>query len=93
MLDLLAISPALVPLVIFFIRVGDMSLDTMRVLLVVRGRRLPAWLVGFVQSALWVVAVTTVLSNLDNLWNIAGYAAGFASGNVVGMLIDGGRCW
>ena len=88
MLDLLAISPALVPLVIFFIRVGDMSLDTMRVLLVVRGRRLPAWLVGFVQSALWVVAVTTVLSNLDNLWNIAGYAAGFASGNVVGMLID-----
>ncbi len=88
MLNLLAISPTWVPLVIFLIRVGDMSLDTMRVLLVVRGRRLPAWLVGFLQSSLWVVAVTTVLSNLDNLWNIVGYAAGFATGSVVGMLID-----
>lgn len=88
MLNFLAIPPEWMPLVIFLVRVGDMSLDTLRVLLVVRGRRLPAWVAGFAQSALWVVAVTTVLSNLDNLWNVVGYAAGFATGNVVGMAID-----
>jgi uncharacterized protein YebE (UPF0316 family) len=35
-----------------------------------------------------VIAITTVLGNLDNMWNIVGYAGGFATGNVVGMLIE-----
>ncbi len=82
------IPVALLPLVIFFIRVADMSLDTLRVLFVVRGRRPQAWVVGFVQSALWVIAVASVLSHLDNLLNVLAYAAGFATGNVVGMRIE-----
>lgn len=88
MLNLLAIQPEYLPLVIFFLRVTDMSLDTMRVLYVVRGNRPLAWILGFFQSAIWVVAVTTVLGNLDNLWNIVAYASGFATGNVVGMMIE-----
>jgi uncharacterized protein YebE (UPF0316 family) len=82
------IPAALLPVVIFFIRVADMSLDTLRVLFVVRGRRPQAWVVGFVQSALWVIAVASVLSHLDNLLNVLAYAAGFATGNVVGMRIE-----
>jgi len=76
------------PLIIFCLRVGDMSLDTLRVLFVVRGRKATAWMLGFFQSALWVVAITSVLSNLGNLWNLIGYAGGFATGNVVGMVIE-----
>ena len=79
---------ALLPVLIFFVRVADMSLDTLRVLFVVRGRRPHAWIVGFVQSALWVIAVASVLSHLDNLLNVLAYAAGFATGNVVGMRIE-----
>jgi uncharacterized protein YebE (UPF0316 family) len=82
------IPVALLPILIFFIRVADMSLDTLRVLFVVRGRRPQAWIVGFVQSALWVIAVASVLSHLDNLLNVLAYAAGFATGNVVGMRIE-----
>ena len=82
------IPVALLPILIFFIRVTDMSLDTMRVLFVVRGRRAQAWIVGFLQSALWVIAVASVLSHLDNLLNVLAYAAGFATGNVVGMRIE-----
>ncbi len=82
------IPVALLPILIFFIRVTDMSLDTMRVLFVVRGRRAQAWVVGFLQSALWVIAVASVLSHLDNLFNVLAYAAGFATGNVVGMQIE-----
>jgi uncharacterized protein YebE (UPF0316 family) len=82
------IPVALLPILIFFIRVADMSLDTMRVLFVVRGRRPQAWVVGFMQSALWVVAVASVLSHLDNLLTVLAYAAGFATGNVVGMRIE-----
>lgn len=79
---------ALLPVLIFLIRVADMSLDTLRILFVVRGRRAQAWAVGFVQSALWVIAVASVLSHLDNLLNVLAYAAGFATGNVVGMRIE-----
>lgn len=75
-------------LLIFALRVGDMSLDTVRVLTVVRGRKGVAWILGFFQSAIFVIAITRVLDNLDNPLNIIGYAAGFATGNVVGMLIE-----
>jgi uncharacterized protein YebE (UPF0316 family) len=88
MLGLLNIPATYFPLVIFGLRVCDMSLDTLRVLFVVRGRKPLAWILGFFQSALWVLAITSVLSNLDNLWNIAAYAGGFATGNVVGMFIE-----
>jgi uncharacterized protein YebE (UPF0316 family) len=88
MLNLFSINPIILPFVIFLLRVTDMSLDTLRVLFVIRGQKPQAWILGFFQSALWVVAVTSVLSNLDNLWNIAAYAGGFATGNVVGMAIE-----
>lgn len=88
MLDVLSIPAVFLPFVIFGLRVVDMSLDTIRVLFVIRGRRGLAWLLGFFQSALWVVAISSVLSNLGNLWNIIGYASGFATGNVVGMMIE-----
>jgi uncharacterized protein YebE (UPF0316 family) len=88
MLNLLAIPVALMPVIIFFLRVVDMSLDTLRVLFVIRGRKPLAWILGFFQSALWVVAITSVLNNLNNSWNLIGYAGGFATGNVVGMTIE-----
>jgi uncharacterized protein YebE (UPF0316 family) len=86
--DLSTLSPWLSALLIFSLRVIDMALDTLRFLLVVRGRKALAWVCGFLQSAIFVVAITTVLSNLKNVWNIVGYAGGFATGVVVGMLIE-----
>jgi uncharacterized protein YebE (UPF0316 family) len=73
---------------IFLLRVGDMSLDTMRVLFVMRGRKGIAWVLGFFQALIFVVAIGSVLSDLENPLKILGYAAGFATGNVVGMLIE-----
>jgi uncharacterized protein YebE (UPF0316 family) len=84
------LSPAawLGALAIFGLRVVDMSFDTLRMLFVVRGRKWIAWVLGFLQSVVFVIAITSVLSNLDNPLNVIGYAAGFATGNVVGMLIE-----
>ena len=75
-------------LLIFGLRVVGMSLDTIRVLFVMRGKKGYAWVLGFAQAAVYLIAITSVLSNLDNVLNILGYAAGFATGNVVGMWID-----
>lgn len=85
---LLSPSAWLAALLIFCLRITDMSLDTLRVLFVVRGRKPIAWVLGFFQSAVYVIAITKVLSNLSNPLTILGYAAGFATGNVVGMLVE-----
>ena len=73
---------------IFALRVSDMTCDTLRMLFVVRGRKGIAWVLGFVQSVIFVIAITSVLQHLDNPLNVIGYAAGFATGNVVGMWIE-----
>jgi len=73
---------------IFILRVSDMSLDTMRVLFVMRGRKGIVWVLGFFQAMIFVIAIGIVLSDLDSPLKVIGYAAGFATGNVVGMLIE-----
>lgn len=73
---------------IFLLRVCDMTMDTIRVLFVVRGKKVLAWILGFFQSLLFVVAITQVLANLNNPLTILSYAGGFATGIVIGMFIE-----
>ena len=73
---------------IFFLRVCDMTLDTLRMLVVMRGRKGIAWALGFFQALIFVLAISSVLSNLENPLNVLGYAGGFATGIVVGMFIE-----
>jgi len=87
-LNLVVIPAWATALLIFFLRVGDMSLDTLRVLVVMRGRKGIAWVLGFFQALIFVIAISSVLANVNNPLNILGYAAGFATGNVVGMWIE-----
>ncbi|MGD2252385.1 MAG: DUF5698 domain-containing protein [Anaerolineales bacterium] len=88
MLNWINVPPQVIPFIVFGLRVTDMTLDTLRVLFVIRGRKGLAWTLGFFQSLIWVVAISSVLGNLDNLWNVAGYAGGFATGIVVGMVLE-----
>lgn len=68
--NLLSISVWLAALGIFFLRVGDMTLDTIRIVFVVRGRKKSAWVLGFFQSLIFVVAISSVLTHLDNPLNV-----------------------
>ncbi|MEJ2564224.1 MAG: DUF5698 domain-containing protein [Anaerolineales bacterium] len=83
-----AISSGIVPILIFLLRTSDLTISTIRTLTIVQGRRTTAWLLAFLQSSLFVVGVAGVLEDLDNPWNLAAYALGFAFGNVLGMAID-----
>jgi uncharacterized protein YebE (UPF0316 family) len=75
-------------LMIFGLRITDMSLDTLRMLFMMRGRKALVWTIGLFQSAVYVLAITKVLSNLSNPLTVLGYAAGFATGNVIGMIVE-----
>jgi uncharacterized protein YebE (UPF0316 family) len=73
---------------IFLLRIADMSLDTLRVMMIIRGKKLIAWVLGFFQAVIFIVAIASVLQNLDNPINLIAFAAGFATGIVVGMWIE-----
>jgi len=75
-------------LLIFILRVLDIAAATLRMLMVMRGRKLNAWVLGFIQALLFVLAIQAVLSDLSSWLNIIAYAMGFATGTVVGMLIE-----
>ena len=76
------------PLLIFFARVSDVSMDTMRILFISRGKRLIAPLLGFIQVLIWLLAIRQIFLNLSNPLCYIAYAAGFATGTWVGILIE-----
>jgi uncharacterized protein YebE (UPF0316 family) len=76
------------PIVIFLLRIVDVPLDTMRVLFMVRGRRVPAGILGFLMALVWIIAVGNAMKHLDSIWHILGYAAGYGTGTMVGITIE-----
>jgi uncharacterized protein YebE (UPF0316 family) len=83
-----AIPPGWMPVAVFSLRAIDLTLATLRMLAVVQGRRLFAWITGFLQALFFLSAVAGVLVHLNNLWNVVGYAAGFATGGVLGLWLE-----
>ena len=89
MFDLMAFENVWVgALVIFTLRVLNMTLDTLRMLFMLRGKKTFSWIFGFFVSVIYVVLLTSILSNLNSVLYIVAYAAGFATGGVVGMWIE-----
>ncbi len=77
-----------IPLLIFFLRICDVSLGTIRIIFVSRGNKIIAPLLGFFEVFIWVLAISHIISHLDNWMNYFAYAGGFAAGNYFGMKIE-----
>ena len=76
------------PILIFLARVTDVSLGTLRIIFIARGRRKLAPLLGFFEVLIWIVVVSQIMQNLHSPLSFVAYAAGFATGNYVGMRIE-----
>ena len=76
------------PLMIFAARVCDVTLGTMRIIFTSRGMRNVAPVLGFVETFIWIVAVSSIVKHAQNVAAYVGYAGGFATGTFVGMMIE-----
>jgi uncharacterized protein YebE (UPF0316 family) len=76
------------PLLIFFARVADVSIATMRVIFVLQGKRKIAPILGFFESFIWLLAIGQIFNNIDNPISYLAYATGFGTGTYVGMFIE-----
>ncbi|MEW5894264.1 MAG: DUF2179 domain-containing protein [Candidatus Omnitrophota bacterium] len=79
---------AVLPLFIMIARILDVSLDTLRIMLFSRGKKIIPPLLGFIQVMIWLLAIRQIFLNLSNWLCFFAYAGGFAIGTFAGMMIE-----
>ena len=78
----------ILPLLIFCARILDVSINTVRIIFVMSGRKLISTLLGFFESLIWLLAIGQIFQHMDNVYSYIAYPLGFAMGIWVGMLIE-----
>ena len=78
----------LLPLLIFLARICDVTIGTMRIIMISKGKRLLAPVLGFFEILIWIMAIGKIMQNLNNPVCYIAYAGGFAMGNYVGMKVE-----
>jgi len=81
-------SELLVMTFIFFARVLDVSIGTVRIIMISRGLKFIAPLLGFVEVLVWLTAISWALKTMSSYYSYLIYAAGFATGNYAGMILE-----
>lgn len=81
-------SYVILPLLIFMARIMDVSINTIRIIYVLGGRRLTATVLGFFESFIWLMAIRQIFEHMDNWVCYVAYPGGFAMGILVGMIIE-----
>ena len=78
----------ILPFLIFLARIGDVSINTIRIIYVLGGRKSTATILGFFESFIWLMAIRQIFEHLDNWICYVAYPGGFATGILVGMMIE-----
>ena len=76
------------PILIFLSRIFDQSIGILRIIFATKGLKIPAFVAGFLESLVWLIAISQIMNHLDNIFCYLAFAGGFASGNVVGIYLE-----
>jgi len=76
------------PLLIFFFRICDVSLGTIRVIFIAKGLKYIAPVIGFFEVIIWLLAIGQVMNNVTNIASYIAYGGGFAAGTLLGMAVE-----
>lgn len=78
----------IIPLLIFIARILDVSIGTIRIIMVSKGSKILAPALGFFEVIIWLLAISQVMQHLSNVACYIAYGMGFAMGNYVGVTIE-----
>ena len=76
------------PLLIILARICDVSLGTIRIILIGKGYRSIAPFVAFMEVFIWIIVISHLMQNLDKAQYYVAYATGYALGTFIGMKIE-----
>ncbi|WP_111669320.1 DUF2179 domain-containing protein [Algoriphagus litoralis] len=78
----------LMPLLIFLARIGDVSINTLRIMFMMNGKKNIVPILGFFEAMIWLLAIGQIFQNVNNPLSYIAYAGGFATGTFVGMALE-----
>jgi len=76
------------PILIFFARMSDVTLGTLRNVFIAKGFKNIVPIIGFFEVLIWLISMRQIMQHLDNPLCYLGFAAGFAAGTYVGMFVE-----
>jgi uncharacterized protein YebE (UPF0316 family) len=75
--------------IVFFSRICDVSIGTIRTIVTVQGRTVIAFILAIFEISIWIAVASTVINQIkDQPILVVFYAFGYATGNVVGILVE-----
>jgi uncharacterized protein YebE (UPF0316 family) len=87
-MDIEIANHIVIPILIFLSRVVDVSLGTMRIILVSKSFKIYASILGFFEVLIWIVAIGQLMGDVNNITTYLAYALGFSVGTYIGMIIE-----
>lgn len=78
----------ILPVLIFLARICEVSVNTIRIIYMLGGRRYTSTFMGFFEALIWLIAIRQIFQHLDNWIGYVAYAGGFAAGIYIGMIIE-----
>jgi len=74
---------------IFFARITDVTLGTLRTVYTVKGKTLISGIIAFFEVFIWfLVAREALNTSVSNLWIVIAYSGGYATGTILGTFIS-----
>jgi len=74
---------------VFFARICDVAIGTIRTIVTVQGRTVIAFILAIFEITIWVTVAGTVINQIkDQPLLVVFYAFGYATGNVVGIMVE-----
>lgn len=69
---------------IFFARILDVSLNTIRTTFVIKGKTFIVALIAFIEITIWLLVARTAINVELNLWIVISYSGGYTMGTILG---------
>lgn len=83
------LHPALVCLIICAAKIIEISIQSLKTCMMVKGQRMKAAGLGFVECVIWGLVISTIIGTLgDNLLLLLFYCIGYAAGLFIGATIE-----
>jgi len=87
---LASLHPIVVCLIVCAAKIIEITIQSLKTCMMVKGQRLKAAMLGFVECMIWGLVISTIISTLgDNLFLLLFYCVGYATGLFLGSTIEG----
>ena len=87
---LASLHPVVVCLIVCAAKIIEITIQSLKTCMMVKGQRLKAAGLGFIECAIWGLVISTIIGTLgDDLFLLAFYCIGYAAGLYIGATLEG----